>query len=430
MLLSFAACNDGQGEETEMTTQATTNEETTTSGETTEATSGETTEATSCETTTGAGETTEATSGETTTVAGETTEATIEETTAAGQEPTDEIAVISPEDNAKLVLANEDVYGWWKNFNWKKTDSSEFYKHADIYYPSPVDFEWEEVEGAEYYRVYLSTHKDMSEAESYLVNENKLTVSTLFTGKTYYWQIDAVRADETVRSSVHIFKTAKSPRTIEVEGVSNTRDAGGYEGIDDRRMKQGMIYRGGKLEGITENGIMTFHDIIGIKTDLDLRTVGEGGAGVKSPLGDDVKYINLDGRYYCGDKGISNEKGKEIIADEIRVFLNPANYPVYIHCSLGRDRTGTIVLLLQGLVGVSKTDIMMDYELSIFSVTGTFDNASIEALRNNIQATYNYLYNSYEGETFAEKVENYLISCGITAEEIQTLRDILLEEAQ
>lgn len=401
MLLSFAACKKGSGEETDMTTQATTTEETTAAGTT-------------------SGETTEATTEETTAV---TTEETTEETA-------EDIAVISPEDNTKLILANDDVYGWWDTFNWKKTDSSEFYQHADIYFPVPVDFEWEAVEGADYYRVYLSTDKNMTEVESYVVNENKLSLSTLFTGKTYYWQIDAVRAEETVRSSVHSFRTAKSPRTIKVEGVSNTRDAGGYEGLDGRRMKQGMLYRGGKLEEITENGIMTFHDIIGIKTDLDLRTVGEGGAGVKSPLGDDVKYINLDGRYYIGDKGISNEKGMEIIADEIRVFTDPANYPVYIHCSLGRDRTGTIVLLLQGLVGVSKTDIMMDYELSVFSVTGTLDNASIEALRNNIQATYNYLSNTYEGDSFAEKVENYLLDCGITAEEIQTLRDILLEEAQ
>lgn len=385
MLLSFAACDKGQGEETDMTTQATTTEETTTAG----------------------------------TTSGETTEETAED-----------IAVISPEDKSKIVLANENVYGWWKDFNWKKTDSSEFYQHADIYYPIPVVLEWEAVEWADYYRVYLSVDEDMSEVESYLVNENTLTVSTLFTGKTYYWQIDAVGAEKTVRSSVRSFRTAKSPRTIEVEGVSNTRDAGGHDTLDGGRMKQGMIYRGGKLEEITANGIATFHDVLGIKTDLDLRTVGEGGAGVKSPLGDDVNYVNLDGRYYIGDKGITDKKGKEIIADEIRVFTDPANYPVYVHCSLGRDRTGTIVLLLQGLVGVGKNDIMMDYELSIFSVTGTLDNASIEAIRSNIQATYSYLNTSYKGDSFAEKVENYLLSCGITAEEIQTIRDILLEEAK
>ena len=386
MLLSLAACVGGQQEE-EMTTESNTTADETTVGE------------------------------------------DADETTAK-EEETEDIAAVYPAENATVILANEDVYGWCSTFHMNKTDSEPFYQHADIYYPVPLILEWAEVEGVEYYRVYVSLNEDMSDAESYLINANTLTLSTLYTGATYYWQIDAVKADGFIRSSVHKFKTAKSIRAIEVEGVSNTRDAGGYAAADGFRMKQGMIYRGGKLEGITANGIMTFHDIIGIKTDLDLRTTGEGGAGVKSPLGDDVLYVNLDGRYYVGAKGIDTEEGKKIIADEIRVFVNPDNYPVYIHCSLGRDRTGTLVMLLQALIGVSKSDIMMDYEFSVFSVTGTLDNASISAIRGNIQATYKYISNTYEGETFAEKTANYLMSCGITAEEIQTIRDILLEEVE
>lgn len=384
MLLTFAACGNGQEEETEMTTEDKHNNEETTVG------------------------------------------GSSDETTAK-EEDAEDIAVIYPEENATVILANEDVYGWWDTFHMKKTDSTPFYQHADIYYPVPVSLEWAEVEEADYYRVYISMNEDMSEAESYLVNSTTVELDTLFTGKTYYWQIDAAIADSTVRSSVHSFKTARSPRTIKVEGVSNTRDAGGYDALDGRRMKQGMIYRGGKLEEITENGIMTFHDIIGIRTDLDLRTTGEGGAGVKSPIGDDVLYININGRYYIGNMGIGSEEGKETIAEEMRVFVDPASFPVYIHCSLGRDRTGTLVMLLQGLAGVSKSDIMMDYELSIFSVTGTLDNASIDALRSNISATYDYISKSYQGENFAEKVEKYLLSCGMTADEIAAIRDNLLE---
>ena len=73
--------------------------------------------------------------------------------------------------------------------------------------------------------------------------------------------------------------------------------------------------------------------------------------------------------------------------------------------------------------------LVMDYELSVFSVTGTLDNASISAIKNNILATYDYI-SSYEGSSFAEKTENYLLSIGITAEEIQTIRDLLLEEVE
>ena len=184
------------------------------------------------------------------------------------------------------------------------------------------------------------------------------------------------------------------------------------------------------LEGISDAGKDYFINYIGITTDLDLRTPGEGGAGSGSPLGSDINYVNFDGRYYVGSKGINTEEGKAIFADEIRVFTNPNNYPIYIHCSLGRDRTGTLAFVIEALLGVTKLDLFMDYELSIFSVTGTLDNASIAAIRNNIESTYNYINNNYSGANFSEKTENYLLDIGITPEEIQTIRDLLLEEVK
>ena len=217
------------------------------------------------------------------------------------------------------------------------------------------------------------------------------------------------------------------PRTVDVEGVSNFRDAGGMATLDGNRIKQGMIYRGAKLDNITEAGKQTFLYELGIKTDYDLRTPGEGGAGVKSPVSDSLNYFNFDGRYYVGSKGITTEENKKIVADEVRVFANPDNYPVYIHCSLGRDRTGTIVFILQALCGVGKNDLYADYEMSMFSVAGTMDNGNPFGQINEV---YNYINNYYTGATFAEKTENYLLSCGITAEEIATIRSLLIEEVK
>ena len=159
MLLSLAACAGGQGEE-EMTTESNT-------------------------------------TADETTVVGDTDETT------AKEEETEDIAAVYPAENATVILANEDVYGWCSTFHMNKTDSQPFYQHADIYYPVPLILEWAEVEGVEYYRVYVSLNEDMSDAESYLINANTLTLSTLYTGATYYWQIDAVKADGFIRSSVH-----------------------------------------------------------------------------------------------------------------------------------------------------------------------------------------------------------------------------------
>lgn len=318
------------------------------------------------------------------------------------------------------------MYGWYINYNETTTDSAPFYQHKDIYQPIPVRFEWDAPDEEEYFIVYISQNKDMNNADSYLVNDKFLIIDCLFTGTTYYWQIDAVYKEETIRSVIFEFSTADSPRTINIDGVSNTRDIGGLPAAEGYRIKQGMVYRGGKLEDITEAGKKFFIEEIGIKTDLDLRESGEGGAGKNSPLGTDINYINIKGPYYGG---IAGESGKELFAKEIKVFANENNYPVYIHCSLGRDRTGTLAMVLEGLLGVDRNNIMMDYELSVFSMTGTLDNANIDNLKSNITSTYNYL-NTFEGSDFSEKVENYLISIGVTKAEIQSIRSILLEEVK
>ena len=353
--------------------------------------------------------------------------------------PEEKQEMIIPENGAVIILANDDVYGWWKDYYYKKTNYSEpFYLHQDIYYPNDVVFSWEADADADYYKFYISTDEsfDVLQTEGYLVNTPTLTLAHLFTGTKYYWKVVGAKASTDGTSEVSktivsmaTFSTADSPRCLKVEGVSNTRDIGGLSVGSGKRIKQGMIYRGGKLEDITDAGKDFFLYNLNIMTDLDLRTPGEGGAGSVSPLGSGVNYINLDGRYYTGSKGISNEEGKKIFADEIRIFANPDNYPIYIHCSLGRDRTGTLVFVIQSLLGVSRNTLMMDYELSVFSVTGTKDNASVTAIRNNITSTYNYI-NSFEGSSFAEKTENYLLSIGITPEEIQTIKDLLLEEVE
>ena len=443
LLVSMVACDSSKeaaGEESKKETQAiqgettmsevvtSAKEETTVSEVETSESAAETTE---IETETTVSDT-EDTSAETETSA-TATESSETETTETETETVEEVAY--PVDGATIVLANDEVYGWSSDYRYTKTDSSPYYRHEDIYYPIPVVFTWKEVADADYYRVYLSTTEDFAESESYLINDNTLSLDHLFVGTKYYWTVIATQMvdGEEVNSyavAPRSFTTELTPRCLRIEGVSNTRDIGGLECKDGYRIKQGMIYRGGKLEDMTEEGKEYFRNYIGITTDLDLRTPGEGGAGTVSPLGSDIKYVNIDGRYYVGSKGISNDLGKELFAQEIRLFADPDNYPIYIHCSLGRDRTGTLVFVIEALLGVTKLDLYMDYELSVFSVTGTLDNASIPAIRNNIESTYNYINDNYSGASFSEKTENYLLSIGITPEEIQTIRDLLLEEVK
>ena len=97
---------------------------------------------------------------------------------------------------------------------------------------------------------------------------------------------------------------------------------------------------------------------------------------------------------------------------------------MYLHCTHGVDRAGTTTLLLEALLGVSKDDLIRDYELSAFY--------------HNYAHVYRYLDNGgtimgllaelekYEGESLSEKTANFMQSIGVTAEEIESIRTIFL----
>lgn len=324
--------------------------------------------------------------------------------------------------------------------NYSKCVSGNYYTGKDCFAPVNVEMTWEAEENAQYYTVKIGRDKALTDAVSYVTLDTSLSVPDLFMGEQYYYQILVRYADKTVKSRIFEFKTAHLPRTIFVEGVSNTRDAGGYYTEDGQyRVRQGMIYRGGKLEGITASGKEKALKVYGFKTDLDLRA-----EATASPLGDTVNFVNVSGPYYAGSgttgTGINSfddsSKGpwqgtyRDALLKEIRTFANSDNYPVYVHCSLGRDRTGTIVFLINALCGVGEMDLFMDYELSFFSEVGCADNQTPAYMVGSVfTALYNYIKDYGKG-TVQENTEKFMLDIGITQDEIDAIRDILLEEVQ
>lgn len=45
-------------------------------------------------------------------------------------------------------------------------------------------------------------------------------------------------------------------------------------------------------------------------------------------------------------------QAKKEIAKALRVFVDPENYPVLVHCIHGKDRTGLIVMIIMLLCSV------------------------------------------------------------------------------
>ena len=214
---------------------------------------------------------------------------------------------------------------------------------------------------------------------------------------------------------------------VNIEGVRNVRDIGGWTGL-----KPGMVYRGTELSKvkvsdgnshgycITAEGKRNMLEELGIRSDFDLRAVSKVSRGefvTESPLGKNVMLIDHPlGSYmdiYCYQKPL--EYGKAL-----KEFARKEIYPTYIHCAGGADRTGTLCFLLETLCGVSVTDATIDYELTSFSPVGLrFRN------REAVQpfALVVRTMNTFPGETFADKVAYWAEKvAGVTPAEIAAIR--------
>ncbi|KAF7722182.1 hypothetical protein EC973_003562 [Apophysomyces ossiformis] len=52
------------------------------------------------------------------------------------------------------------------------------------------------------------------------------------------------------------------------------------------------------------------------------------------------------------------------IREALTLFLYPENYPIHIHCTQGKDRTGILVCFLMLIAGVPRDIIVRDYALT------------------------------------------------------------------
>ncbi len=349
-----------------------------------------------------------------------------------GEENMDEpraIEPVSPAENGTAVLANEFVAAYAEEYEARASeafvDPTDTVKR-DLYAPVGLTLEWECAEKAQSYTVALARSQDMAGAAVYETDTETVQVNDLFVASDYYWKVTAQTAEGEIASEVFHFTTAQTPRTVYVEGASNTRDVGGYAAAGGKRVKQGMLYRGAKLEDITAGGREKLLQDLGVATDLDLR--GEDG---KSVLGADAGYVHISSPSYitpndASGSGIDVAANRAAVGNIFKVLAKEESYPVYMHCAIGRDRTGTIAMLLLTLLGVDGRDIYMDYELSLFSSAGCSDNTTaLKLLSTYFDPTYSYICD-YAGGTPAENCERFLLDCGVTEAEIASIRSLLL----
>ncbi len=298
------------------------------------------------------------------------------------------------------------------SFRWQ------FGEYTDKSRPVPISFRWE-AKDALSSTLEISKTADFSDIFMSVVARNRFDCYNFEIGTTYYWRVRNPREE----SEVFSFSTEDAaPRFMFIDGTTNVRDIGGYVTEDGRRIKQGLVFRGAELDMhqiLTENGRKTMHDVLGIKTDLDLR--GEAvDFTEKSPIGDDVKFVQVP---LCAYEEYIQEQNFEALKKIFTLLADKNSYPLYFHCWGGADRTGCLAFTIEAICGVDEETLMKDFEFTCLSGMGNVKNRDEENFAAMVKTLRTY------GKTWKEIMTKFLLESGVPAENIEKIREIMLEKA-
>lgn len=301
-----------------------------------------------------------------------------------------------------------------------------------------VNIEWtDKGNTADSYVVEYGLKDDFSDAVSVTVDGDKrrIKVYNLYKASTYHVRVTAKKSGEEDRTVLGTFSTqTNGPRVMKIDGIINVRDIGGYTASNGKTIKQGLIFRGSCLSPskdkaytdiqLTDEAKAYMSETLKIKSDFDLRSAAMYTDLTQSPIPNaKITFFGISG-YADAFTDTFKENYRKLFS----ALANKDNYPIYIHCDAGADRTGTAMILLEHLLDMKWIDIKHDYEFTTFSRAGVrsmFDGAYVSYIN-----AFNDGLLKFDGNTEREMVENYLLSIGVTAEEISNIRKIMYGEIE
>lgn len=203
----------------------------------------------------------------------------------------------------------------------------------------------------------------------------------------------------------------------------NVRDLGGWA-CDGGTVKYGLLIRGGKLAA-ADRAVLVGE--LGVQHDLDLRGREGGGSGdepdmTESPLGSDVWYTRTQQYAWYALTPVATWQAY------LRCVIDAVTHrePVYFHCTAGADRTGTLACVLEGLLGMTQSDIDKDYELTTFYSGSGSDATARRRNESDWKGLINEI-NAVSGDTFRDKCVHFAVgTCGMSLADINAYRAAMI----
>lgn len=244
---------------------------------------------------------------------------------------------------------------------------------------------------------------------------------------------------------------ASDPREWTLEGVTNFRDLGGLKNRHGKAIRLHRVFRSDALTRLTTGDLDRLAPVA-IRTLIDLRAPEEIARTGPSPLldhGTQVVHVPV-----TDVDALPESLQDKPLAEMYAAFLShgSASYrtvfgtlasaddlPAVIHCAAGKDRTGVAVALLLRLLEVDDALIVDDYTITdrnMRRMIASWMEANPELASQTEGLKVPEQLIRAQGETMElflamldathGSAEGYLRTAGVTAAEIATIRDALL----
>lgn len=190
-----------------------------------------------------------------------------------------------------------------------------------------------------------------------------------------------------------------------IDGLRNFRDVGGLPVAGGGRARQGILFRGGALSGLSDQGLQELAaSPIGVIVDLRtprerqlapdaIPTLPDGSqliATVEHPLLEGSMGA-VAGPDAGGTSALVSPTGDLPSLGDIYLLMlshaaadfaaiatlianppNPQRPAVLVHCTAGKDRTGVAVAVLLDAIGVERSAIVADYTATQKELSGAW----------------------------------------------------------
>jgi protein-tyrosine phosphatase len=244
-------------------------------------------------------------------------------------------------------------------------------------------------------------------------------------------------------------------RRVDWDGCVNVRDLGGLGAGEGRKLRTGLLFRADDLGRLTERGWDELVSLGSVRV-IDLRFAGDPGATPPKRSNVDVRRVELmpaDDAYWLEMDANLEHSGSAAehlgwqylhllqnfpsrVAAAVETAVTAPGLAV-VHCRVGKDRTGIVVAVILRLLGVSRTDVELDYAESAEAgriilrrwIEAAPDPREAERRRWRSEAPTEAMSIMLEGlERELGGAEGYLRAAGLSEELIESFRARLLAD--